>query len=204
MRKGQGRTPLLNVRDQRALSQYFLRKRHATMMDVATWAWDYFVKSLSLNTVRCCIKKCNLRKAFIKFEQKRRWFYLGLKSFEIDRKTVETCSLSDESTCQLFFRKKLYVPKMKKTVQTVANNKCKNQPLWWYGGTSVPTAWVICIYVKVLLMRRLMLVFWRDDVFSLELHFYFSRTMPGLILHELQQRGFVGIDCICLTGLLAV
>ena len=32
----------------------------------------------------------------------------------------------------------------------------------------------------------------------------FSRTMPGLILHELQQRGFDGIDCVCLTGLPAV
>ena len=33
---------------------------------------------------------------------------------------------------------------------------------------------------------------------------YFSRTMPGLILHELQQRGFVGVECVCLTGLPAV
>ena len=57
---------------------------------------------------------------------------------------------------------------------------------------------------------RLMLEFWRDiccrqdDNFSQELHVYFSRTMPGLILHELQQRGFVGIECVCLTGLPAV
>ena len=29
--------------------------------------------------------------------------------------------------------------------------------------------------------------------FSQELHVYFSRTMSGLILHEWQQRGFVGI-----------
>ena len=28
--------------------------------------------------------------------------------------------------------------------------------------------------------------------------------MPGLILEELQQRGFVGIECVCLTGLPAV
>ena len=55
-----------------------------------------------------------------------------------------------------------------------------------------------------------MLEFWReischqDDDFSKELHVYFSRTMPGLILHELQQRGFVGIECLCLTCLPAV
>ena len=41
----------------------------------------------------------------------------------------------------------------------------------------------------------------QDSNFSQELHVYFSRTMPGLILHEFQQRGFVGIECVCLTGL---
>ena len=54
------------------------------------------------------------------------------------------------------------------------------------------------VKVKVSLMQRLMLEFWRDtccrqdDDFSQELHVYFSRTMPGLILHELQQCGFIG------------
>ena len=60
----------------------------------------------------------------------------------------------------LFFG--FYVPKMKKTIQTVTNKKCKKQPLLWFGGASVPTGRVICIYVKVPLMRRLMLEFWRD------------------------------------------
>ena len=48
------------------------------MMDIATWAREYFEKSLSLNTVRRCIKEYNLklyyvkRKAFINnFGQKR-------------------------------------------------------------------------------------------------------------------------------------
>ena len=75
VRKGQGRKPLLNARDHRALRRYCLRNRHATMMDIATWAREYFGKSLSLNTVHRCIKKCNLklyyaeRKAFINFVQ---------------------------------------------------------------------------------------------------------------------------------------
>ena len=51
-------------------------------------------------------------------------------------------------------------------------------------------------------MQRLMLEFWRDicshqdNYFFQEIHVYISRTMPGLILHELQQCGFVGIECI--------
>ena len=43
-----------------------------------------------------------------------------------------------------------------------------------------------------------------DDDFSQEFHIYSSRTMQGLILHEIQPRGFVGIECVCLTGLPAV
>ena len=64
--------------------------------------------------------------------------------------------------------------------------------------------------VKVLLMWRLMLEFWRHmllskrPIFPQELHVYFSWTMPGLILQEVQQCGFVGIECVCLTGLPAV
>ena len=53
--KGQGRKPLLNVPDHRAFRRYCLRNHHATMMDIATWAWWYFGKSLSLKTVHCCI-----------------------------------------------------------------------------------------------------------------------------------------------------
>ena len=36
---------------------------------------------------------------------------------------------------------------------------------------------------------------------SQELHVYFSRTMLGRILHKLQHHGFMGIECMCLTGL---
>ena len=76
LRKGEGRKSLLNACDHRSLRRYCLRNRHATMMDIATQAREYFGKSLSLNTVRCCIKKCNLklyyakRMAFMNFETK--------------------------------------------------------------------------------------------------------------------------------------
>ena len=76
VRKGQGWKPLLNAWPSSPQAVLF---ENATMMDIATWAQEYFGKSLSLNTVRRCIKKCNLklyyakRKAFINFAQKRRW-----------------------------------------------------------------------------------------------------------------------------------
>ena len=44
----------------------------------------------------------------------------------------------------------------------------------------------------------------QNNDFTQELHVYFNRTMPGLILHELQKCGYVGIECVRLTGLPAV
>ena len=136
------------------------------------------------------------------------------KSSEMDRKTVEMHSLvrrvhisacfgekrMSDSTCQRWKRPSRLLP-----TKSAKTSLCDGM-----GVHQCPLAWVICIYVKVPLMWRLMLEFWRDicccqeDDFSQELHVYFSRTMPGLILHELQQRGFVGIECVCLTGLPAV
>ena len=188
---------------------------HATMMDIATWALEYVGKSLSFNTICHCIKNCNLKlyyakmKTFTHFAQKPQ-SYLGPKSSEMEKRQWKHVLWSDESA--YFWGKRMLhslCQRWKKNIQTVTNKKCKNQPLWWYGSASVATAWVICIYVKVPLMQKLRLEFWRDicchqDDFSQELHANFSRTMPGLILHELQQRGFVGRECVCLTGLPAL
>ena len=78
----------------------------------------------------------------------------------MERKTVETCSLVRYVHISGCFGEKrtfgFYVPKIKNTIQTITNKKCKKKPLWWYGGASVPTAWVIYIYEKVPLMQRLM------------------------------------------------
>ena len=174
--------------------------------------------TFSLNTVRRCINKCYLklyyakRKAFINFEQKRHKFSGPEVIWNGPKDGGSMFSGQTSPHFSLFLRKTnvgFYVPKMKITKRTVTNEKCKNLPLWWYGGASAPTAWVNCIYVKVPLTQKLMLEFWREiccrqeDNFSLELHVYFNRTMPGLILHYLQ-RGFVGKEWVRLTGLPAV
>ena len=77
------------------------------MMDIATWARENFGKSLSLNTDRHCIKKCNLklyylkRKASINYVQKCHqvlWAQSNLRWTERQWKCV---LWSDESTFQL-------------------------------------------------------------------------------------------------------
>lgn len=57
----QGWKPLLNVRDLQTLRGHCMRNCHASRINIATWAQQYFRKPLSLHTVHCSIKKLNLK-----------------------------------------------------------------------------------------------------------------------------------------------
>ncbi len=57
---GQGRKPQLKVFDLWALRWRCIRNRHAAVLNIATWAQEYFRKPLSFTTVCCFIKKCIL------------------------------------------------------------------------------------------------------------------------------------------------
>ena len=64
VRKGQGWKPL-SASDHRALRRYCLRNPDTTMMDIATWALEYFGQSVSLKsaaasrntTLNCVMQK---------------------------------------------------------------------------------------------------------------------------------------------------
>ena len=100
-------------------------------------------KSLSFNTVCHCIKKCNFKLYYAKGRHLLILCRTGSKSSEMDRKTVETCSLVRRvhiSACFLILRAKnekdhpdCYQQKVQKPASVM---------VW---GSSVPTAWVICI-----------------------------------------------------------
>ena len=114
---------------------------------------------------------------------------LGLKLYEMDRKTVETCFLVRRVHVSACFGKNghwiLHAKDEKDHPDCYQRKVQKSASVMVWG----------CISVQI---QRLMLEFWRviccrqGNNFSQELHVYFSRTMPGLILHELQQCGFVG------------
>ena len=80
-------------------------------MDIATWSQEYFGKSLSLNTVCRCIKKCNLklyyakRKAFINFVQKRHWVLWAQSHLRRNERQWKHVLRSQESTFQPVFGK---------------------------------------------------------------------------------------------------
>ncbi len=79
VRKEQGRIPLLDVCDLRApLRRHYITHRHDSVIDITKWAQEYFQKSLSVNTIRCAICRCQLmlyhakRKPYVNMVQKRR------------------------------------------------------------------------------------------------------------------------------------
>ena len=139
---------------QRKPFQYFDDDSDAKMMDIATWAQEYFGKSLSLNTVCHCIKKCNLKlyfskmKAFIHFALKRHRV-LWARSHLRPKDSGNVFHEFHISGC--FWKKTdigFYVPKMKKTIQTVTNKRCKTS---LFDGRGVHLSWSGLILVHVFL-----------------------------------------------------
>ncbi len=80
VRKGQGRKTILDARDLRALRRHCITYRNATVMEITTWAQEYFQKTLSVNTIHCAIRRCWLKlyrskkKPYLNMIQKRRRF----------------------------------------------------------------------------------------------------------------------------------
>uniref|UniRef100_A0A8C1RUF4 Chloride channel, voltage-sensitive 2a n=1 Tax=Cyprinus carpio TaxID=7962 RepID=A0A8C1RUF4_CYPCA len=53
--KGQGQKTILDARDLRALRRHCITYRNATIMEITTWAQEYFQKTLSVNTIHRAI-----------------------------------------------------------------------------------------------------------------------------------------------------
>ncbi len=76
VRKGQGRRPLLDACDLRALRRHYITHRHDSVIDITKWAQEYFQKPLSVNTIRRAICRCQLklyhsnRKPYVNMVQK--------------------------------------------------------------------------------------------------------------------------------------
>ncbi|KAK3565173.1 hypothetical protein QTP86_000479 [Hemibagrus guttatus] len=64
--KGQGRKTILDARDLRALRRHCITYRTATVMEITTWAQEYFQKTLSVNTIHRAIRRYRLKLYFQK------------------------------------------------------------------------------------------------------------------------------------------
>ncbi|KAK3548096.1 hypothetical protein QTP70_004523 [Hemibagrus guttatus] len=114
VRKGQGRKTILDACDLRALRRHCITYRNATVMEITTWAQEYFQKTLSVNTIHRAIRRCRLKlyrskkKPYLNMIQKRRRFLWAKAHLKW---TVENCGKwktvlwSDESKFEVLFGK---------------------------------------------------------------------------------------------------
>ncbi len=115
MRKGQGRKTILDARDLRALRRHCITYRNATVMEITTWAQEYFQKTLSVNTIhlavanpiRCCRLKLyrSKKKPYLNMIQKRRRFLWAKAHLKWTVAKWKTVLWSDESKFEVLFGK---------------------------------------------------------------------------------------------------
>ncbi|KAK3547521.1 hypothetical protein QTP86_021499 [Hemibagrus guttatus] len=111
VRKGQGRKTILDVRDLRALRRHCITYRNATVMEITTWAQEYFQKTLSVNTIHRAIRRCWLKlyrskkKPYLNMIQKRRCFLWAKAHLKWTVAKWKTVLWSDESKFEVFLGK---------------------------------------------------------------------------------------------------
>uniref|UniRef100_A0A9J8B075 Transposase Tc1-like domain-containing protein n=1 Tax=Cyprinus carpio carpio TaxID=630221 RepID=A0A9J8B075_CYPCA len=109
--KGQGRKTILDARDLRALRWHCITYRNATVMEITTWAQEYFLKTLLVNTIHRAIRRCRLKlyrskkKPYLNMIQKRRCFLWAKAHLKWTVAKWKTVLCSDESKFEVLFGK---------------------------------------------------------------------------------------------------
>ncbi|KAK3568020.1 hypothetical protein QTP86_028612 [Hemibagrus guttatus] len=111
VRKGQGWKTILDARDLRALRRHCITYRNATVMEITTWAQEYFQKTLSVNTIHRAIRRCRLnlyrskKKPYLNMIQKRRRFLWAKAHLKWTVAKWKTVLWSDELKFEVLFGK---------------------------------------------------------------------------------------------------
>ncbi|KAK3559103.1 hypothetical protein QTP86_004117 [Hemibagrus guttatus] len=109
--KGQGRKTILDARDLRALRRHCITYRNATVMEITTWAQEYFQKTLSVNTIHRAIRRRQLKlyrskkKPYLNMIQKRRHFLWAKAHLKWTVAKWKTVLWSDQSKFEVLFGK---------------------------------------------------------------------------------------------------
>uniref|UniRef100_A0A9J8B971 Transposase Tc1-like domain-containing protein n=1 Tax=Cyprinus carpio carpio TaxID=630221 RepID=A0A9J8B971_CYPCA len=111
VRKGQGRKTILDGHDLWALRWPSITYRNATVMEITTWAQEYFQKTLLVNTIHRAIRHCRLKlyrsnkKPYLNMIQKRRCFFWAKAHLKWTVAKWKTVLWSDESKLEVLFGK---------------------------------------------------------------------------------------------------
>ncbi|KAK3564131.1 hypothetical protein QTP86_007801 [Hemibagrus guttatus] len=111
VREGQGRKTILDARDLRALRRHCITYGNATVMEITTWAQEYFQKTLSVNTIHRAIRRRRLKlyrskkKPYLNMIQKRRRFLWAKAHLKWTVAKWKTVLWSDQSKVEVLFGK---------------------------------------------------------------------------------------------------
>uniref|UniRef100_A0A9J8AAK4 Transposase Tc1-like domain-containing protein n=1 Tax=Cyprinus carpio carpio TaxID=630221 RepID=A0A9J8AAK4_CYPCA len=111
VRKGQGQKTILDACDLRALKRHCITYRNATVMEITTWAQEYFQKTLSMNTIHRAIRHCQLKlyrskkKPYLNMIQKRRHFLWAKVHLKWTVAKWKTVLWSDKSKFEVLYGK---------------------------------------------------------------------------------------------------
>ncbi|KAK3574930.1 hypothetical protein QTP86_019815 [Hemibagrus guttatus] len=107
--KDQGRKTILDARDLRDLRRHCITYRNATVMEITTWAQEYFQKTLSV--IHRAIYRCRLKlyrskkKPYLNMIQKHRHFLWAKAHLKWTVAKWKTVLWSDESKFEVLFGK---------------------------------------------------------------------------------------------------
>ncbi len=93
------------------LRRHCITYRNATVMEITTWAQEYFQKTLSVNTIHRAIRRCRLKlyrskkKPYLNMIQKRRRFLWAKAHLKWTVAKWKTVLWSDESKFKVIFGK---------------------------------------------------------------------------------------------------
>ncbi|KAK3513520.1 hypothetical protein QTP70_016300 [Hemibagrus guttatus] len=111
VRKGQGRKTILDARDLRALRRHCITYRNAAVMEITTWAQEYFQKTLSVNTIHRAIRRRRIKlyrskkKPYLNMIQERRRFLWAKAHLKWTVAKWKTVLWSDQSKFEVLFGK---------------------------------------------------------------------------------------------------
>ncbi len=180
--------------------------RNATVMEITTWAQEYFQKTLSVNTIHRAIRRCRLKlyrskkKPYLNMVQKRRRFLWAKAHLKWTVAKWKTVLWSDESKFEVLFGKL--------GCHVIRTKEDKDNPSCYQRSVQKPASLMIWGCMSAWGMGSLHI--WKGTINAeryiqvLEQHMLPSRRrpfredlafsnmiMPDHILHQLQHHGCV-------------
>ncbi|KAK3542985.1 hypothetical protein QTP70_008520 [Hemibagrus guttatus] len=188
VRKGQGRKTILDARDLRAHRRHCITYRNATVMEITTWAQEYFQKTLSVNTIHRAIRRRRLKlyrskkKPYLNMIQKRRRFLWAKAHLKWTVAKWKTVLWSDQSKFEVLFGKL--------GRHVIRTKEDKDNPSCYWRSVQKPASLMVWGCMSACGMGSLHI--WKGTINAEREDLAFSNmTMPDHILHQLQHHGCV-------------